>query len=147
MLNPAKTGFLCPEHGITCGVCFRLHTVAGGIFYVAKYLLRQYALHGCIPKQRDGNHRKPAENTGTTRQEVSMLQVKNLNIYHKKDLRPLASDLSFTLNRGDKAAIIGEEGNGKSTLLKLLWDPGRSRPRGQQGIPQPSYGLSWYPAS
>lgn len=52
-----------------------------------------------------------------------MLQVKNLNIYHKKDLRPLASNLSFTLNEGDKAAIIGEEGNGKSTLLKLLWDP------------------------
>ncbi len=52
-----------------------------------------------------------------------MLQVKNLNIYHKKDLRPLAADLSFTLNDGDKAAIIGEEGNGKSTLLKLLYDP------------------------
>lgn len=52
-----------------------------------------------------------------------MLQVKNLSIYHKKDLRPLASNLSFTLNEGDKAAIIGEEGNGKSTLLKLLWDP------------------------
>ena len=52
-----------------------------------------------------------------------MLQVKNLNIYHKKDLRPLAADLSFTLNQGDKAAIIGEEGNGKSTLLKLLYDP------------------------
>ena len=52
-----------------------------------------------------------------------MLQVKNLNIYHKKDLRPLVSDLSFTLNDGDKAAMIGEEGNGKSTLLKLLYDP------------------------
>ena len=52
-----------------------------------------------------------------------MLQVKNLSIYHKKDLRPLAADLSFTLNDGDKAAIIGEEGNGKSTLLKLLYDP------------------------
>jgi len=52
-----------------------------------------------------------------------MLQVKNLNIYHKKDLRPLATDLSFTLNDGDRAAIIGEEGNGKSTLLKLLYDP------------------------
>lgn len=52
-----------------------------------------------------------------------MLQVKNLNIYHKKDLRPLAADLSFTVNDGDKAAIIGEEGNGKSTLLKLLYDP------------------------
>ncbi len=52
-----------------------------------------------------------------------MLQVKNLNIYHKKDLRPLATDLSFTVNDGDRAAIIGEEGNGKSTLLKLLYDP------------------------
>lgn len=52
-----------------------------------------------------------------------MLQVRNLSIYHKKDLRPLAKDLSFTLNDGDKAAIIGEEGNGKSTLLKLLYDP------------------------
>ena len=50
-------------------------------------------------------------------QEVPMLQVKNLNIYHKKDLRPLAANLSFTLNDGDRAAIIGEEGNGKSTLL------------------------------
>lgn len=56
-------------------------------------------------------------------QEVPMLQVKNLNIYHKKDLRPLAANLSFTLNDGDKAAIIGEEGNGKSTLLRLLFDP------------------------
>lgn len=52
-----------------------------------------------------------------------MLQVKNLNIYHKKDLRPLAENLSFTLNDGDKAAVIGEEGNGKSTLLKLLFEP------------------------
>lgn len=52
-----------------------------------------------------------------------MLQVKNLNLYHKKDLRPLLTGLSFTLNDGDKAAIIGEEGNGKSTLLKLLQNP------------------------
>ena len=29
---------------------------------------------------------------------------------------------SFTLNTGDKVAIIGEEGNGKSTLLKVIYD-------------------------
>lgn len=51
-----------------------------------------------------------------------MLQVKNLNLYHRKDLHPLVENLSFVLNDGDKAAIIGEEGNGKSTLLKLLYD-------------------------
>ena len=51
-----------------------------------------------------------------------MLQIKNLNIYHKKDLHSLTKDLSFVLNDGDKAAIIGEEGNGKSTLLKLIYN-------------------------
>ncbi|MBO4847621.1 MAG: ABC-F family ATP-binding cassette domain-containing protein [Clostridia bacterium] len=32
-------------------------------------------------------------------------------------------DISFTLNPGDRTVIIGEEGNGKSTLLKLIADP------------------------
>lgn len=52
-----------------------------------------------------------------------MLQIKNLNITHGKDLRPIISGLSLVLNDGDKAAVIGEEGNGKSTLLKWLYDP------------------------
>lgn len=52
-----------------------------------------------------------------------MLQIKNLNITHKNDLRPIISGLSLVLNDGDKAAVIGEEGNGKSTLLKWLYDP------------------------
>lgn len=51
-----------------------------------------------------------------------MLQVKNLTVTHKKDLRVIIKDFSFVLNDGDKAAIIGEEGNGKSTLMKLLYD-------------------------
>lgn len=51
-----------------------------------------------------------------------MLQVKDLSIYHRKDLRPLVEGLSFVLHEGDKMALIGEEGNGKSTLLKLLYD-------------------------
>ena len=52
-----------------------------------------------------------------------MLQVKNLTITHKKDLTALVEGLSFVLAPGDRAAIIGEEGNGKSTVLKLLYDP------------------------
>mgnify|MGYP001134229633 FL=1 len=51
-----------------------------------------------------------------------MLQIKELTITYKKDLRKLISGLSFVLNPGDKAAIIGEEGNGKSTLMKLLYE-------------------------
>ena len=52
-----------------------------------------------------------------------MLQIKNLNISHKKDLRVILQDFSLVLNEADKAVIIGEEGNGKSTLLKWIYDP------------------------
>lgn len=52
-----------------------------------------------------------------------MLQIKNLSITHKKDLRVILENFSCTLNNGDKAVIIGEEGNGKSTLLKWIYSP------------------------
>ncbi len=47
-----------------------------------------------------------------------MLEVKNLSIKIKD--RYFVKDLSFVLNPKDKLAIIGEEGNGKSTLLKAI---------------------------
>ncbi len=52
-----------------------------------------------------------------------MFQVKELSLLHRKDLTTIVDHLSFVLSPGDRAAIIGEEGNGKSTLLKLLYDP------------------------
>ena len=52
-----------------------------------------------------------------------MLQIKDLTIDHTRDLRTILKGFSCTLNAGDKAVIIGEEGNGKSTLLKWLYCP------------------------
>ena len=52
-----------------------------------------------------------------------MLNVKNLTITHRKDLRVILDKFNMTLNNGDKAVIIGEEGNGKSTLMKWIYDP------------------------
>ena len=52
-----------------------------------------------------------------------MLQVQNLTITHKKDNHLLLSDASFVIGDGAKTVLIGEEGNGKSTLLKLIHDP------------------------
>lgn len=47
-----------------------------------------------------------------------MLEVKNIDI--SIGTRYLVQNLSFVVNKYDKLAIIGEEGNGKSTLLKAL---------------------------
>lgn len=52
-----------------------------------------------------------------------MLQIRNATISHKKDLHLLVEDFNLTLNPGDKAVLIGEEGNGKSTLLQWIFDP------------------------
>lgn len=52
-----------------------------------------------------------------------MLQIKHLTIRHKKDYRILLEDFNLCINQGDKCALIGEEGNGKSTLLKLIYAP------------------------
>ena len=52
-----------------------------------------------------------------------MLQIKNLTLTHKYDLRVILKDFHLVLNPGDKAVIIGEEGNGKSTLLKWIFQP------------------------
>ncbi len=49
-----------------------------------------------------------------------MLTIKNLSIYNRKDSRFLIKDFNFVLNKRDKVGIIGEEGNGKSTLLKSI---------------------------
>lgn len=50
-----------------------------------------------------------------------MLDIKNVTISKKEDGRCLVRNFNFTLNQGDKAVIIGEEGNGKSTLLKFIY--------------------------
>lgn len=47
-----------------------------------------------------------------------MLELNNLTISIED--RFLIKNLNLTLNKGDKLAIIGEEGNGKSTLLKAI---------------------------
>ena len=52
-----------------------------------------------------------------------MIQIKNLTLIHKYDLRTILENFQLVLKDGDKAVIIGEEGNGKSTLLKWLYSP------------------------
>ena len=52
-----------------------------------------------------------------------MLVIKNLSLTMSKDLRLLLEDFNFSLQEGMKVAVIGEEGNGKSTLFRAIVEP------------------------
>ena len=65
---------------------------------------------------------------GRKEKVIPTIQIRNLNIRHRKDLHPLVEDFQLTLDCGDKAVIVGEEGNGKSTLLKWIVDPAMIEP-------------------
>ncbi len=57
---------------------------------------------------------------GHSRKGNNMIKINHLTITQNKDLRDLISNLNITIQDGEKVAIIGEEGNGKSTLLRTL---------------------------
>lgn len=50
-----------------------------------------------------------------------MLEIRKLDIKTKNE-REIINNLNLVVNSTDKIAIIGEEGNGKSTLLKCIYD-------------------------
>ena len=52
-----------------------------------------------------------------------MIQARNISITIDRDQKTIVENFSFTVADGAKVALIGEEGNGKSTLLKWLYDP------------------------
>lgn len=51
-----------------------------------------------------------------------MLELQNVTIQMRGDDRVLVENFSFALADTDKAVIIGEEGNGKSTLLEFIYE-------------------------
>ena len=78
-----------------------------GNVYVSLFCVRETDFFNALPVKVGG----------------SMFQLKNVTFIHRKDLRTILEDFSLVLNRGDRAVMIGEEGNGKSTLMKWIYDP------------------------
>jgi ABC-type Fe3+/spermidine/putrescine transport system ATPase subunit len=48
-----------------------------------------------------------------------MLDIQNISFSYTE--KPVIKNVSFTINKGENIAIIGESGCGKSTLLKLMY--------------------------
>ena len=62
-----------------------------------------------------------------------MISVERLKV--EFGVRPLFSDASFVINDRDRIALVGKNGAGKSTMLKILC--GMQKPtEGTVGVPQ-----------
>ncbi len=49
-----------------------------------------------------------------------MLVISTKNLYKSYGVKEVLSNVSFNINEGDKVGLIGQNGGGKSTLLKIL---------------------------
>lgn len=74
-------------------------------------------LFGLLRQAPKINDAEQAEELVVTSGAISFDQVS----FHYREDRPILQDLSFTLEPGQKVAVVGESGAGKSTLVKLLF--------------------------
>lgn len=93
-------------------------------------------------ESREQEYQHVALNVSPNKQSgKTPLEVQNLT-FHYDNKPPLYEKLSFSLTRGDKFLIVGENGVGKSTLLKLI--VGQLRPDSGSVIFSQNTTLSYY---
>lgn len=52
--------------------------------------------------------------------DLDSISIDNLNFSYPNQSIPALSDITFSIDRGEKVAIMGKNGSGKSTLIKCL---------------------------
>lgn len=70
------------------------------------------------------------------------IEVNDLSFGFPNSLKPLVKGLSFSLKKDDRIGVIGKNGRGKSTLLKLL--AGELQPLGGEIATSPNTKLSFF---
>lgn len=76
----------------------------------------------------NGNEHKKKKSISYVTDNPSKVEVKNLYFSYPNSNKNSLSNISFTIEPGEKVAIIGLNGSGKTTLLKLLlclYEPNR----------------------
>ena len=53
------------------------------------------------------------------KESETLLELKNISFKYEKD-KPILTDISFKINKGEMVSIVGKNGAGKSTISKLI---------------------------
>jgi ATP-binding cassette subfamily F protein 3 len=70
------------------------------------------------------------------------LEVKSLSFGYEGMTKKLVDDLSITIKKDDRIGIIGKNGRGKSTLLKLI--AGENKPQNGEIVASPNTAISFF---
>ncbi len=79
-----------------------------------------YAVNLVLNLAEQYDHQNKYENNRKIREKFKELDVRELRFSYKKDDLIILDKVSFNIKAGDRIAIIGETGSGKSTLIDLL---------------------------
>jgi len=66
---------------------------------------------------KDSEHKNDSSNTPPIYGQV---EFENVGFQFNDDNKPLLSNISFKVNKGESIAIVGKTGSGKSTLINLM---------------------------
>lgn len=74
------------------------------------------------------NYRKYVENNNSNtntnnidiQEEIDTIEFKNVTFSYPNSNKNIVDNLSFIINKGEKIALVGENGAGKTTIVKLL---------------------------
>ncbi|KAJ0381888.1 hypothetical protein COL922a_013657 [Colletotrichum nupharicola] len=101
-----------------------------GAIAIALYNTELETLLGAISRLRTFESKTPVEPSPSSEEQAPLppnwpsegrLEINNITASYSPDTRPVLQDVSLTLQPGDKAAICGRTGSGKSTLTLTIF--------------------------
>lgn len=122
------TGILLSKDGLaTIGEIIALFSLAE-IFFAQVYGLFDAALNiglNYIYIERLGDilfakERKATEVDAQSIECIETITVQNISFHYTEQSNYILEDISFKVNKGEMAAIVGQSGSGKSTLIKII---------------------------
>jgi ABC-type bacteriocin/lantibiotic exporter with double-glycine peptidase domain len=121
-------GWLVIKQQLTLGQLVAAELIVGsvlaGVSKLGRYLDKFYDLCASVAKLDalfDVPYEKQSGAFFSPGGEPAKLVVSNLYIRHESDSQPILSDVSLTIEPGEKVAIWGANGSGKSALANCIY--------------------------
>ena len=121
-------GWLVIQQQLTLGQLVAAELVAGvilsGVAKLGRYFDKFYELCASAAKLDalfNVPHEKHTGSFFSPGEEPARLEISNLVVRHHNDTKAILSNVSLTIEPGEKVAIWGENGSGKSTLANCIY--------------------------